>query len=180
MRALEATYKDQRFRSRLEAKWCIFWDALAVRWEYEPEALELDGFAYIPDFWLPDYKVWVEIKGTIHNDEAGGQMVLKASELARQSSRPVILCFHEPYDPKCAVFTNRGMYSDSRWTICALCGGLALGVKGDSFSCVWCPRRHDTTPLTFSELRTARRSLYNAAVAARQHRFGVSHATTLF
>ncbi len=51
MKAKETTYKNIRFRSRLEARWAIFFDALGTGWEYEPEGFELsDGRGYLPDF----------------------------------------------------------------------------------------------------------------------------------
>ena len=51
------------FRSRLEARWAVFFDALGIRWLYEPEAFELpSGARYLPDFYLPDLKRWVEVK----------------------------------------------------------------------------------------------------------------------
>lgn len=40
VKAIEARYRGYRFRSRLEARWAVFFDALKVRWEYEEE-----GFA---------------------------------------------------------------------------------------------------------------------------------------
>ena len=35
LRAIETVYKGCRFRSRLEARWAIFFDALSLEWEYE-------------------------------------------------------------------------------------------------------------------------------------------------
>jgi hypothetical protein len=67
VKAIETKYKGCRFRSRLEARWAVFFDALGVAWEYEPEGFELDGGArYLPDFWLPfrqdGWGYWVEVK----------------------------------------------------------------------------------------------------------------------
>lgn len=64
LKAIETIYKGYKFRSRLEARWAVFFDALEVKWEYEPEGYELgsDG-RYLPDFWLPDDRIWVEVKG---------------------------------------------------------------------------------------------------------------------
>ena len=62
IKAIETRYKGYLFRSRLEARWAVFFDALGVRYEYEKEGFNLDGINYLPDFWLPDYKEWVEIK----------------------------------------------------------------------------------------------------------------------
>jgi hypothetical protein len=69
-RAIETRYKGYRFRSRLEARWAVFFDALGLRWEYEPEGFELPSGRYLPDFYAaerhPDggfrYGPWVEVK----------------------------------------------------------------------------------------------------------------------
>lgn len=62
--AIETEYAGHRFRSRLEARWAVFFDKLGVSWLYEPQGYELgNGERYLPDFWLPDLQVWVEVKG---------------------------------------------------------------------------------------------------------------------
>lgn len=62
IKAIETRYRGYRFRSRLEARWAVFFDALGVKWEYEKEGFNLDGLCYLPDFWLPERRIWVEIK----------------------------------------------------------------------------------------------------------------------
>lgn len=54
MKAINTLYKNRLFRSRLEARWAVFFDALGIEWEYEKEGYDL-GVAgwYLPDFWLP-------------------------------------------------------------------------------------------------------------------------------
>ena len=37
MKAIQTEYKGYLFRSRLEARWAVFFDACGVDWEYEPE-----------------------------------------------------------------------------------------------------------------------------------------------
>lgn len=50
---IETKYAGVRFRSRLEARWAVFFDELGVSWEYEPESYRSsDGRVYIPDFRL--------------------------------------------------------------------------------------------------------------------------------
>lgn len=66
--ALETYYKGHRFRSRLEARWAVFFDTAELEWLYEPQGYKLsDGTCYLPDFFLPEWDVWVEVKG---NDAA--------------------------------------------------------------------------------------------------------------
>jgi hypothetical protein len=47
----------------IRARWAVFFDALGLRWEYEPEGFELvGGVRYLPDFWMPALNLWVEVK----------------------------------------------------------------------------------------------------------------------
>ena len=65
IRAIETRYKGYRFRSRLEARWAVFFDALDLKWEYEPEGFVTDAGPYLPDFrvWTPQGKpMWYEVK----------------------------------------------------------------------------------------------------------------------
>ena len=56
IRAIETEYDGYRFRSRLEARWAVFFDALGVDYEYEPEGFELpSGKRYLPDFRVKCY-----------------------------------------------------------------------------------------------------------------------------
>jgi hypothetical protein len=64
IKAIETRYAGCRFRSRLEARWAVFFDTLDIRWEYEREGLTLPSGPYLPDFWLPEFNAWVEIKGS--------------------------------------------------------------------------------------------------------------------
>jgi hypothetical protein len=66
IKAIETVYKGYRFRSRLEARWAVFFDALDIEWLYEPEGFENEnGYRYLPDFKikLGNVTYWVEVKG---------------------------------------------------------------------------------------------------------------------
>lgn len=63
MKAIETRYAGHRFRSRLEARYAVFFDQLGIRWQYEPQGFEFAGRKYLPDFLLPDTETWVEVKG---------------------------------------------------------------------------------------------------------------------
>lgn len=64
IKAIPATYNGVTFRSRTEARWAVFFDALGVRWEYEHEGYQLPSGWYLPDFWLPELSggMFAEIK----------------------------------------------------------------------------------------------------------------------
>ncbi len=54
MKAIETNYKGYKFRSRLEARWAVFFDYLRVEWRFETEGFESpEGVRYLPDFFLP-------------------------------------------------------------------------------------------------------------------------------
>lgn len=67
MKSIETHYAGCLFRSRLEARWAVFFDALEVPWRYELDGVELaSGTRYLPDFWLPSIEVWLEVKAQLH------------------------------------------------------------------------------------------------------------------
>lgn len=80
IKPIETEYKGYLFRSRLEARWAVFFDACGVKWEYEPEGFYCgDGVLYLPDFLLHDVlfrdsnvpkDLWVEVKGVMTEDDA--------------------------------------------------------------------------------------------------------------
>lgn len=107
IKAIETRYKGYRFRSRLEARWAVFFDRLGLRWEYEPEGYELPSGRYLPDFFIrsdvdgvPRID-FVEIKGAASN----ALDVALAHELAKHLSccghilqgDPVVLCAQSFY-----------------------------------------------------------------------------------
>lgn len=63
MKPIETRYAGHRFRSRLEARWAVFFDRLGIRWQYEPQGFNIQWRPYLPDFLLPDTETWVEVKG---------------------------------------------------------------------------------------------------------------------
>jgi hypothetical protein len=70
LRPIETRYAGYRFRSRLEARWAVFFDALGIKWDYEPQGYHLKGNRhYLPDFWLPQVSMFAEIKGQVFSDE---------------------------------------------------------------------------------------------------------------
>lgn len=69
LRAIETAYAGCRFRSRTEARWAIFMDELDVSWEFEAQGFHTPAGGYLPDFWLPDVDLYVEIKGPRPGDQ---------------------------------------------------------------------------------------------------------------
>jgi len=66
IQAINTHYDGHYFRSRLEARWAVFFNAIGLTWEYEPEGFNFDGYAYLPDFYIPQQNnngYYIEVKG---------------------------------------------------------------------------------------------------------------------
>lgn len=85
IQAIQTWYAGCHFRSRLEARWAVFFDTLGIPWQYEPQGWSLVPLPngkhccgeaswcrcpcsshlgwYLPDFWLPTLGTWFEVKG---------------------------------------------------------------------------------------------------------------------
>jgi hypothetical protein len=62
---IETQYCGYRFRSRLEARWAVFFNCLDLKFEYEPECYETSAGLYVPDFLVTNrrgQKIFYEIK----------------------------------------------------------------------------------------------------------------------
>ena len=75
----EASYSSVLFRSRTEARWALFFDLMGWSWDYEPCHYGLGALNYLPDFYLPDADVWVEVKGPSFLDAASMGKVASAA-----------------------------------------------------------------------------------------------------
>lgn len=127
-------YDCHRFRSRLEARWAVFFKKLGIKYEYEKEGFNLDGNWYLPDFWLPNQQCWIEIKG----EEPTAEEIEIASKLAHHSGYIVYIFFGQIEIPG-ADNENDGAYlydslelSDNCqfWCECPKCGELGIEFEG--------------------------------------------------
>lgn len=70
---IETRYKGYLFRSRLEARWAVFFDRLGLDWEYEKEGFYIENVMYLPDFYVigEHGDGWfVEVKGNLLDTES--------------------------------------------------------------------------------------------------------------
>src|SRR6185295_18455101 len=102
---IETRYKGYRFRSRLEARWAVFFDSLGMEWEFEKQGYDLPSGRYLPDFWLPTFGrgTWFEVKGVEPTEEE--QRL--ASELATATDRLVYMAVGEIPNPHIAIDVDR-------------------------------------------------------------------------
>lgn len=94
IKAIETRYKGYRFRSRLEARWAVFFDAMGIKWEYEKEGYDLgEAGWYLPDFWLYGVNYFVEIKPL--EPEKG--WLVKPTALAWEHGKPTMVIVGNPW-----------------------------------------------------------------------------------
>ncbi len=91
---LPTFYSDCWFKSRLEARWAVFFDALNIGWEYEAEGYDTGPLGwYLPDFWLPDYDLYIEVKPQNHlTDEEFAITVVKVNQLRNGDQNALLIC----------------------------------------------------------------------------------------
>jgi hypothetical protein len=84
LKAIDTPYRGYLFRSRLEARWAVFFDALGLQWGYEVEGYDLGELRYLPDFKVvgPDGVIWIEVKRKEIEEDA------KFSLFSRRISHP--------------------------------------------------------------------------------------------
>ncbi len=77
IKAIQTEFNGYLFRSRLEARWAVFFDTCRIKYEYEPEGYDLgNGIMYLPDFLLHDVdgrdggELYVEVKGKMTDADA--------------------------------------------------------------------------------------------------------------
>ena len=109
IKPIETHYNGYHFRSRLEARWAVFFDALGVEYEYEKDGILLrNGEYYLPDFYLPKFETFVEIKAKnafkITLNEDGAEFPKDAAKYAFATDAIVnggkmfLITFGDPYE----------------------------------------------------------------------------------
>ncbi len=93
IQAIETRFLGYRFRSRLEARWAVFFNSLRIEFQYEPEGFNLpDGLRYLPDFCLPQCRLYAEVKPLPLNPEE----LSKCRQLAIYSDMDTLLLVGPP------------------------------------------------------------------------------------
>ena len=134
IKAIETQYRGYRFRSRLEARWAVFFDALHIKWEYEPEGYEINGYKYLPDFHLTELGFWIEIKPTDPDKKA----ITKIETLEEELKVPCFLFYGQfklPYDddyPWAVPAYSGKMDWPYLWCECQDCGAMGIEFDGRS------------------------------------------------
>jgi hypothetical protein len=134
---IETKYRGYRFRSRLEARWAVFFDTLGVEWMYEPEGFDLGKSGwYLPDFYVPHLDLYLEVKPYRHPDGNAEEKM----DAFRWSVGPIALVFGLPMEAykQAIIFchdttdSSGGSYqNDGFFWWCRVCHSLYFNVTDD-------------------------------------------------
>lgn len=139
IQAIQTRYAGCHFRSRLEARWAVFFDTLELSWEYEPERYDLPHGRYLPDFWLPSLEAFYEVKGkppTVHEGDlaedlaiaTGHRVFIASGDIPRSDHHPLRgpqnIQAWLPAESSCGWDTG---YS---WCECRHCGRYGIEFEG--------------------------------------------------
>ena len=170
IQAIETFYKGYRFRSRLEARWAVFFDAAGIEWQYEVEGYQLENRRYLPDFWLPKSETYVEIKPTKEAAEEARPLI---KELVSKTGKRGLIIGGSPNEHERHVLIDVGVFGwdknrsfavKSSWERCILCTGI--GANGSGCECnpsvdFYSDRpRHDTAGRIVHALGEAQRARF--------------------
>ena len=111
IKPIETKYNGYKFRSRLEARWAVFFDSTGIIYQYEPEGFDLGRYGwYLPDFYLPQYNAYVEIKPLYLDQDkwnADRQQIMDKCEiLFAKTDRWTLLCFGDPLDNRMYLYSE--------------------------------------------------------------------------
>lgn len=90
-------YNGYYFRSRLEARWAVFFDVLKIPYQYELEGFDFGVAWYLPDFYLTEWDMWIEIKPVlpmddfVDNGEGNVLIIHKAKEGPSEIAKMLLL-----------------------------------------------------------------------------------------
>ena len=109
LKPIPTFYDGYNFRSRTEARYAVLWKHCYWLYEFERQGFALRRGAYLPDFYLPQQGIWVEVKGPPPSfaEEDLCQC------LAVETRQPVIIAFGASRVGKQSLSASRLMATDN-------------------------------------------------------------------
>jgi hypothetical protein len=176
IRAIETSYRGCRFRSRLEARWAVFFQTLGVRWEYEPEGFVLStGQWYLPDFRvrLADRLLWAEVKPEGMDAPLFDRFIADCGTADPSIGDPIFTVLSEIPDPDATYSAEFSVAFNAEtggecyeFCVCGICGAVGFEFNGFSDR-IGCDCKQEGRGFTSA----GEDRVLNAFAAARSARF---------
>jgi len=131
MQPIPTSFDGYTFRSRLEARWAVFFKLRRIQYKHEHQGFRLKGgLWYLPDFFLPEHPCFIEIKpdSILDNPEEQEKLAALLHIWNEDRNRPGSLYAFvgEPRKERHTVFvvTNTETWA-ARLMACRRCPGLS-------------------------------------------------------
>lgn len=142
IKPIQTWYNGHHFRSRLEARWAVFFDVLQIPWQYEAQGYETKYGKYLPDFIIDLYDgpAIVEVKPYSYNESLESNYSLKLEEVSKGLKMPLYISGgfkplreisysgREQSDTEFMEIFNQGCWDNfHEFTVCPDC--LTVGIE---------------------------------------------------
>ena len=152
MKAIPTFYKGREYRSRLEARWQVFFDELGMKAFYEPYKVSANDLDYTPDFVVLPGRgfggkktVHIEIKPIAPNE----QYLDYLRKVHDRNDAMVLVCVGAPTLDQPNGFQIHGSEYEHKKTThgfnckrCPVCTMYEISMKSDS-GLIYMPHYHD-------------------------------------
>lgn len=102
LRAIDTFYAGFRFRSRLEARWAVFFDRIGIEYDYEPQGYRLTHCFYLPDFYLKLSDCFVEVKPDV--SERVNEADRTLTDFVSTTHKRIVLLIGLPRDLRAVLY----------------------------------------------------------------------------
>lgn len=170
IKAIQTKYQGYFFRSRLEARWAVYFDKVGIKWEYEKEGFDLNGKWYLPDFYLPSLDAWIEIKPENGDKEEVRSLIIAMMEYGPAHNGKAWGLFGDPLSAWWMMpwFNEKKQNWVNEWPDAGIC----FEDQGDGLIALPTFRKGGHTPFEWLPMSDEiLYSNYHAKVEARSARF---------
>lgn len=147
--SIPTIYRRRLFRSKLEADWARAFDSLGIPWEYERAGRYWGNTFYLPDFYLPRSRQYVEVKGAWTPDDTRKVYAMLRGVAGRPytgaDTPDLSLVAANPGGAFWGLLRPEGDFEDfllnsHRATLlqCGACGGRWFAVEWGGWGCQCC------------------------------------------
>jgi hypothetical protein len=145
---IKTNYNGIDYKSRLEARWQMFFDDIGILAVYEPFLIEKNGVQWVPDFILNngtsnDCRIAIEIKPIVPNDE----YIQRLFNLYDPKKGEILILIGRPCvkNTESLIFTSdkngKSIGKGVNFVKCSKCGRFTIQAI-DDFSYLTCEAYH--------------------------------------
>lgn len=131
MKPIPTPFGTDLFVSKTEAQWAKWMYEMGTHYEYQRQGFDLDGLWYQPDFYVPSWQMYVEIKPfDLALDRKAKEKLIRLSRISQHST---LLVQGRPGEANLVVVKPNGQFEKYDFIFqCSNCGGLYVAHNGST------------------------------------------------